>query len=322
MQTLKLLPRIAAVIALVIAGLLSLIGALGPIAVLPVALIPLCAGIGILRCRAWSAYGLATFYFAQLFVLPWVLSRSGAWIRIAPAMATAGFVMLGLGIFFLLAGRSMSASGAARGRAWPWIVVTALLTVSPFFVRTFEIASMSMENTLMQGDRIFAQVFPLRPPARGQLVLFRSPTHRDETLVKRVIAIPGDRLRIANNIVILNGAALNEKYVTHDPNLDQVYPENFPTDSFDYPPCAGGQKMLSQHVVNGEIVVPAESYFVLGDKREDSLDSRCYGFISASDLAGKPLMIYDSIEPTEEQTSDPNQSWRGHRRWTRLLKLF
>lgn len=320
MQTLKPLPIIAAVIAFLIAGIFILIAALGPITILPFPLLFLCVGIGILRGSAWSAYGIATFYLAQLFVVPCVLAGPGYSIKSTPEIATAMFVALGLGILFLFAGRSISASGLARGRAWPWIVATVLLTLPWFLVRPFEVASMSMENTLMPGDRIFAQVFPLRPPARGQLVLFKSPAERNYVLVKRVIAIPGDRLRIAKNVVILNGATLDEKYVTHDPNFDD--PESFPIAGVEFTGCAGGHEMLSQHVVNGEIVVPAGNYFVLGDKREDSLDSRCYGFISSGNVVGKPLLIYDSIERTSGQTSDPLQSWRGHRRWARVFQLL
>jgi len=129
MPTLNKLPRVAAIIAFVIAGIIVLFGLLGPILVLPFAIIPLCAGIGILRKRVWSAYGFATYFFAQLVLIPFILFR--------PASSTGGILQvvvtvicsLLLGILYLFSGRSLAASGAARGKAFPWIVAAALTTV-------------------------------------------------------------------------------------------------------------------------------------------------------------------------------------------------
>jgi signal peptidase I len=178
-----------------------------------------------------------------------------------------------------------------------------------------------MENTLLPGDSILAQMFPLRLPQRGQVVLYISPAERHKILIQRVIAVPGDHLRIARKVVILNGTALDEKYVTHEAGEDEFYPEYFPNE-VDLPGCGEGHEMLSRQVVNGEIVVPAGNYFVLGDNRENSIDSRCWGFVSSGDLVGKPLMIYDSIERTSEQAFDPNRGFLGHRRWARLFKVL
>jgi signal peptidase I len=153
------------------------------------------------------------------------------------------------------------------------------------------------------------------------MVLFLSPADRSHILIKRVIAVPGDRIRIARKVVILNGTALDEKYVTHKGGEEGFYPDIFPND-ISLPGCAEGHEMLSQQVVDGEIVVPAGGYFVLGDWRENSLDSRCWGFVRSSDLIGKPLMIYDSIDRTARQATHPNHDWLGHRRWTRLFIVF
>jgi signal peptidase I len=290
---------------------------IGPIIALPLTLIPLCAGIGILRNRVWSAYGYAAVLFAQLLVLPLILLRPGLSTARAPQIIGAILGPLGLGVLFLFAGRSLASSGARRGRAWPWIAVATLSVVPFFFVQTFKIPSGSMENTLLRGDSILAQVFPVRAPARGQLIIFFSPAAHDLILTKRVLAVPGDHLRMVRNVVILNGTALNEKYVTHGFGQDDFYPEDFPND-VELPGCSEGHEMLSRQVVNGDIVVPAGSYFVLGDNRANSLDSRCWGFVTSSELVGKPLMIYDSIERADSESPD----WQGHRRWGRLFKVF
>ncbi len=321
MQTSNRLLWIAALVAFVSAAIVVLTGLMGPILVVPFALIPLCAGIGILRNRIWSAYGYATFLFAQLLLIPLYFLRPGYSTGRLVQLIPMSMGTLGLGVLFLFAGRSLASAGGRRGRAWPWIIVAALSVVPFFFVQTFKVPSESMENTLMPGDSILAQVFPVRVLARGQVIIFISPTARDLILTKRVIAVPGDRLRISKDVVILNGTALNERYVTHESGGETFYPEDFPND-VELPGCVAGHEMLSKRVVNGEIVVPAGSYFVLGDNRANSLDSRCWGFVSSSELVGRPFMIYDSIERDPNQATEPNQDWLGHRRWGRLFRFL
>ncbi|MGA2277153.1 MAG: signal peptidase I, partial [Terracidiphilus sp.] len=222
---------------------------------------------------------------------------------------------------FLFAGRSLAATGATRGNMFPWIVV-AVLSVAPFFfIQTFNIPGESMEATLLPGDSILVQIFPVQLPERGRIVIFLSPKDRNLVLVKRVIALPGDHIRISQKVVILNGTALDEKYVMHKDYAEDFYPYDFPNDS-SLPGCAEGHEILSQQVINGEIVVPAGKYFVLGDNRENSLDSRCWGFVGSGDLVGKPLMIYDSVDQKEDDDARPNLHWVWHTRWSRLFKFF
>jgi hypothetical protein len=218
------LPRIASVVAFGIAGIVILNSALGQIVILPFALVPLCAGIGILCNRVWGAYGFAAYFFAQPLLLVVILLRPWYATGRVPKIIVTELASLGLGILFLLAGRSLAVSGAARGRAWPWIVATTVFTAPVFFFYDF-VATGSMQNTLS-------------PATRGQIVLFISPTERSEVLVKRVIAVPGDHLRIAGKLVILNGTALDEKYVTHE-GEEVFYPADFPN-AVELPGCAEG----------------------------------------------------------------------------------
>jgi len=321
MQNISPLPRIAAIAAFAISGIVVLLGLVGPIVVLPLAIVPLCAGVGILRNRVWSAYGFATWSLAQLLLIPIILFRPGSLTGSARHIVVNAIGPLLIGFLFLAAGRALSASGAARGKALPWIIAAALSVAPFFFVQTFEIPGASMEGTLLPGDRILAQEFPLRPTERGKMAIFLSPQDRKIVLVKRVIAIPGDRIHISQKVVILNGIALDEKYVLHKTGEPDFYQDEFPNDS-SLPGCAEGHEALSQQVVNGEIVVPAGKYFVLGDNREDSLDSRCWGFVDSGNIIGKPLMIYDSMEQSPEQEESPSQDWLGHRRWARLFMFF
>lgn len=321
MPTSRKLPRIAAVVAFVITGIIVLEGLLGPIVVLPFAIVPLCAGIGILRKRVWSSYGFAIFILAQLLVIPVIVLRPGALNGRAHQIVFTVIGSLLLGTLYVFSGRALAASGAVRGTAFPWIVAAALTTIPFFFVQTFEIPGASMEGTLLPGDRILAQEFPRQTPERGKMAIFLSPQDPSIVLVKRVIAVPGDRIRISRKVVILNGAALDEKYAVHNAGEQDFYPDDFPNE-ISLPECAEGHEMLSQQVVNGEIVVPPGRYFVLGDNRENSLDSRCWGFVASGNVVGKPLMIYDSIDQGSEQTPRPSQDWLGHRRWARLFRVL
>jgi signal peptidase I len=271
-------------VAFLLAAGTALSALVGQISSLPFAVIPLLAGIGILRGRSWSAWGFALYTFAQLLPVALVLVRSGS----RPPGAVGAVVLAALLIpLFLFAGRSLAAAGAQRGPAWPWIAVSALTTLPVLFVQVITIPSDAMENTLLPGDHVLVQRFPKPRPACGDIVVFASPIDRRQRLVMRVIGVPGDRIGISGDVVYRNGRALDEPYAVH--RIDDAKP-----------------------VANGELVVPEGKYFVLGDNRDQSLDSRDWGFVDSGDLIGKPLLIYDS----EEETG-------GRRvRWNRLLKLL
>jgi signal peptidase I len=317
------LARVSCVIAFVWSGIVATSALVGPIIVLPFALIPLMAGIGILSKRAWGAWGFALYLFAQLLVAPLVLLRSGNSERLPhDVVATAAVLVVLIPIFFL-AGRSLAIPGVERGRGWPWIAVSVVTTAPLIFIQTFVIPTGAMENTLLIGDRILAQRFPKPSLTRGDLIIFRYPIDRHQTFVKRVIGVPGDRIRISKKIVYQNGAALAEPYVIHKNDYPDFYRDNFPSEpEANNMLLDAAREMLRNTMENGEVVVPAGKYFVLGDNRDNSLDSRYWGFVSSSDFIGRPLLIYDSVDETTEDISSQKQVGTHRRRWERLFKFL
>jgi signal peptidase I len=314
------LPAVAAALAFCLAGI-GLLSALQQIAVALFALIPLAAAIGILRRRVWSAYGFALYEAAQMAVVPLLLSRTGNFSarQLSLTMMFYGLLVL----LFFLAGRALASAGAVRGWASPWIVLAALGSVPFFFVQAFVIPSGGMDDTLLVGDRILTQVFPSVRPAPGDILVFHYPIDRRQIFVKRVIGVPGDHIRIVNSVVYRNGKALTERYATHKFVSAGSYRDNFPGDPArsllrpDAPEMPRLRQMFHDDVVNGEVIVPPKRYFVLGDNRDNSLDSRYWGFVDQSDVIGKAILIYDSQAPPVGAEA----SKRGGKiRWGRMFR--
>jgi signal peptidase I len=306
--------RIAYIVGFVMAVLVATTGALtGPIVLLAFALIPLVAGIGILRRRVWSAYGFALYLLAQLLLAAFLLFRNKS------PNAVAQIVLLAILVpSFLFAGRALSASGAQRGMVWPWIALSALTTLPMIFVQAFIIPTGAMEDTLLIGDRILVRRFPKPRVARGDLIVFVYPIDRGQTLTKRVIGVSGDRVKIVEKTVYVNGAALKEPYVVHKSPYRDSYRDNLPSEPAS-PSAEAAREMLKNNVVNGEVVVPKGKYFVLGDNRDNSLDSRYWGFVGSGDLIGKALLIYDSEEVSTDSVPVGNVIY-PRRRWSRFFK--
>jgi signal peptidase I len=219
--------KFAYIVAFVLVGLVA-IGAIttGPIVVLPFALIPLAAGIAILRKRVWGAYGLALYLAAQLLLALFLLYRTGSVAVILGQLVI--LVVLILAFFF--AGRSLRSAGGEKGRVWPWIAVSVLTTVPILFVHAFVNPTGSMENTLLVGDHVLVQLFPKPRVARGDIIVFAYPIDHQQTFIKRVIAMPGDRIKIADKVVYLNGMILQEPYVIHKANYPDSYRDNLPSE--------------------------------------------------------------------------------------------
>lgn len=210
------------------------------------------------------------------------------------------------------------ARGAApRGAVNEWIVTILMyLFASTTLVQAYVIPTGSMEGNLRVGDHMLVDktaygkpglvgkyIMPYRELKRGDIVAFLYPEDTHQTFVKRVIGLPGDHIRMAGKQVIRNGKLLDEPYTQHvDPATDNAR-DNFPVEP-DRLTTPRGQDMFAHHVVNGEIVVPANTFFALGDNRDSSLDSRYWGFVPREYVVGKPLFVYWSYDaPTEDLTS-------------------
>ena len=216
---------------------------------------------------------------------------------------------------------STARNAAPRGSLAEWAVTILIyLFASTTLVQAYVIPTGSMEHTLLVGDHMLVDrtayanpgalgryIMPYREVKRGDIVAILYPEDTSKTFVKRVIGLPGDRIHLASKQVIRNGHALIEPYTQHvDPSVDP-YRDYFPLrpEVFTSP---RGQDMFEHHVINGEVVVPPDSLFVMGDNRDNSSDSRYWGFVPRSYVIGKPLIVYWSYDAT---TADL-ESWSVH----------
>jgi signal peptidase I len=198
------------------------------------------------------------------------------------------------------------------------VLVTGLFIIT-FVVQAFAIPSSSMEDTLLIGDHVFVNrikfapktpwlgpLLPYRDVHRGDIVVFLHPDPQQAGLfvVKRIIGIPGDHIHLRNGVVYRNGVALDEPYILHDrDNPLDVYRNDFPA----VPPSeneglsADWMVYLPQYIQGGDLVVPPDHYFAMGDHRGVSLDSRYWGFIPKANIIGRPMFIYWSFETPPDQ---------------------
>ncbi|MFZ0592054.1 MAG: signal peptidase I [Bryobacteraceae bacterium] len=231
------------------------------------------------------------------------------------------------------------------------VTILLLLFGTTTLVQAFVIPTASMEDTLLIGDHLLVDklayapagaisryVLPYEEPKHGDIIVFRYPADISQTFVKRVIGVPGDHLKILNQVVYRNGVALKEPYVYHKSAIIDSYRDNFPSEPppYTYDPARDPllREMLEHHVVNGEVVVPPGSYFAMGDNRDNSLDSRYWGFVPRDNIIGKPLLIYWSYDATTEQLTDASadatikhlidlgEHFFTRTRWSRTLKLI
>jgi signal peptidase I len=139
-------------------------------------------------------------------------------------------------------------------------------------------------------------VLPYTDVKRGDIIVFRYPMDISQNFVKRVMGVPGDHIHVVNKVVYLNGKPLTEPYAQHTLTNVDPYRDNFPTEP-DGHVYDRAKQMLAEHVQNGEVVVPPDSYFAMGDNRDNSLDSRYWGFVPRENIIGKPLLVFWSYDP-------------------------
>ncbi len=206
------------------------------------------------------------------------------------------------------------------------VLVTGLFIIT-FIVQAFEIPSSSMENTLLIGDHVFVNreqfapathwmgpMLPYRQIRQGDITVFLSPAEPGLYVVKRIMGIPGDRIHLRDGVVYRNGQKLDEPYVIHQGGeaAYNPYRDNFPA----VPPSEYNnvtpewQLLLRQYIEGGDLVVPPDSYFAMGDNRDVSYDSRYWGFIPKANLIGRPMFIYWSFETPPGQYMEKEFSQR------------
>jgi len=228
------------------------------------------------------------------------------------------------------------------------VLVVGLFIIT-FCLQAFEIPSSSMENTLLIGDHVFVDrvleapranwmrpIVPYRQIQHGDIVVFLSPAEAGLYVVKRIIGVPGDHIHLRDGVVFRNGLALKEPYAirngSYNPYRDD-FPDVPPSDDYGVSPAPDWRLTLESHVVNGDLVVPPDAYFAMGDNRDVSYDSRYWGFIPRENIIGRPLLIYWSFEtpPNQYQKTEISQrlGFVGHvllhffdmTRWRRMFKV-
>ncbi len=239
-----------------------------------------------------------------------------------------------------------------------YVLVIGLFVLT-FLFQNFAIPSGSMKDTLLVGDHVVVDRVTLaprtmwmpldrqRPVRRGDVIVFVKPVGRDPIpdliLVKRAIGLPGDRINLEHGLLYRNGERVDEPYISV-PSDDGSPTHAYQTARDDFPRdlegiaaeasannAAGWSVDIRNHVQNGEIIVPPDSVFAMGDNRLESLDSRFWGFVPMANLIGRPMFVYWSfITPDDQEykTGTANMvSWILHEvthfisdtRWKRTM---
>jgi signal peptidase I len=227
-------------------------------------------------------------------------------------------------------------------------LIIALFIIT-FIVQAFRIPSGSMEDTLLVGDYLLVDktrfgpggawqsILPYRAIRRGNIIVFRYPVDPTQHFVKRVIGLPGDHIRLWHSRVYINGRVLVEPYVVFKEHFPDEFRDNFPRGNWvNENISVGWAARLRTLVEDGELIVPHGQYFVMGDNRDQSLDSRYWGFVPRENIIGRPMLLYFSIveaadddDSVESGAADDKlftlrariSHVLGDLRWRRILRL-
>ena len=224
------------------------------------------------------------------------------------------------------------------------VVIFALFLLT-FVVQPFRIPSESMERTLLVGDFLLVDKTAYAPPGvwdwlmpyhsihRGDIVVFHYPIDPTLHVVKRVIGLPGDRVHLQNGMVWVNDVQIQEPYVVYEPAYADDYRDDFPAQLYTDPGVnPKWWRQMRHDVRDGELVVPDGDFFVMGDNRNYSSDSRYWGYVTQDHIVGRPLVIYFSLrERSATDIAEQQDDRLGQKsaldklqdfaRWDRFLRI-
>ncbi len=222
---------------------------------------------------------------------------------------------------------------------WEWtksifIALVLFLFIRTFMVEAFQIPTASMENTLLIGDfllvnkMVYGAEIPgtdlelpaFDAPARGDVIVFEPPESAEQpprtNYVKRIIGMPGDTLRMRRAQLFVNGAPVEETYVKASSHFPDAPSPKFGWQRRFLPGSARHAGYVPTRNNWGPLIVPADHYFVMGDNRSNSEDSRYWGFVPRDAIKGRPMLVYYSYD----REPRARWSWLTEIRWNRILR--
>jgi signal peptidase I len=213
------------------------------------------------------------------------------------------------------------------------LIVIAIFIIT-FCAQPFRIPSESMESTLLVGDFLLVNkqaasandssgLLPAAAVHRGDIVVFHDPVDTTLHLVKRVVGLPGDRLRLHGGRVFINGHQLTEPYAVYRPSPPDNFRDNFPRLQSADPEIDSHWWIRMRSLIdNGELIIPTGNYFVMGDNRNDSEDSRYWGFVPRENIVGEPMLIYFSLQQHDTDDSGAlTEEARAENQWHHSSKI-